>query len=794
MSLRFGHPLMLARVTALEPRRNLAHGPVSVALAAVALLLLAPSAEAQQPSLDNRAIVRVRVVSKAQPLEGAEIRSGSIVGMSNVSGEVQLALPPGSHTLVVRKIGFAPDSLHLLLLSGMDTTVRVELRAQAVELEDIVVTSTRGERRVEDEPTRVEVLDREEVEEKTMMTPGGVAHLLAATGGVRIAHTAPAFGAGNIRVQGLRGRYTQLLADGLPLYGLSTEGLGLLQIPPVELDHVELVKGAASALYGPTALGGVVNLISRRPRTGSPAFEFLANQTSRGASDAVFYSSGPLSQHWGYTLLATGHRQSRQDLDRDGWADLPSYQRVVLRPRLLWTGSEGSSVLLTAGFTAEDRGGGGLTPGRVPFRQERITQRADAGAVGRVMLRGPWAMSFRGSATGEWRQHRFGAAAEQDIRGALFGETALSRTAGAQQLVLGAALQRDALEAKGSLADYTFATLGLFLQHSWTPNEWLGLTSSGRLDLHNEYGTFLSPRLSLLIRLPRGWNARLSAGGGSYAPTPFVEEVEEIGLALMRPFRGRLRAERAWTASADIGGVIGPIEVSGSAYRSVIVRPAALRSAAGAPDSLELVNLDEPTRTRGLEFVGVYRLGAYRLTGTYAHMHATELDPETGFRRGVPLTPKHSAGLLFAWEPRDESGIGLEAFYTGRQTLAENPYRVQSRPYLTFGAIARWRVGQAILFVNSENLTNIRQTNFNPLIGPAPGLGGRWTVDAWAPLEGRVINVGVKMRFGPSRAMEVARAPWRACEERPEIARGCAVTLRGISSGRSPQRAGGARQ
>jgi outer membrane receptor for ferrienterochelin and colicin len=66
-------------------------------------------------------------------------------------------------------------------------------------------------------------------------------------------------------VQGLRGRYTQVLADGLPLYG-QAGSINVLQIPPMDLGQVEVIKGVASALYGGSALGGVINLVSRRPQ------------------------------------------------------------------------------------------------------------------------------------------------------------------------------------------------------------------------------------------------------------------------------------------------------------------------------------------------------------------------------------------------------------------------------------------------------------------------------------------------------------------------------------------------
>jgi iron complex outermembrane receptor protein len=137
---------------------------------------------------------------------------------------------------------------------------------EAVRLTDeITVSAGHSERRIRDVPLRVEVVDREEIEEKALMTPGSVAMLLAETTGLRVQLTAPATGAANVRIQGLRGRYSLLLSDGLPLHGVDGGSLSLLQVPPLDLGQVEIIKGAASALYGPSALGGVINLVSQRP-------------------------------------------------------------------------------------------------------------------------------------------------------------------------------------------------------------------------------------------------------------------------------------------------------------------------------------------------------------------------------------------------------------------------------------------------------------------------------------------------------------------------------------------------
>jgi len=156
---------------------------------------------------------------------------------------------------------------------------------QPVELvEEITVTAGHADRRIQDVPVRVEVVDREEIEEKALMTPGSVAMLLGETTGLRVQTTAPSTSAANVRIQGLRGRYSLLLSDGLPLYGVDGGSLSLLQVPPLDLGQVEIVKGAASALYGPSAVGGVVNLVSQRPSERQR--QALLNASTQQAADA----------------------------------------------------------------------------------------------------------------------------------------------------------------------------------------------------------------------------------------------------------------------------------------------------------------------------------------------------------------------------------------------------------------------------------------------------------------------------------------------------------------------------
>jgi outer membrane receptor for ferrienterochelin and colicins len=161
-----------------------------------------------------------------------------------------------------------------------------------------------------------------------------------------------------------------------------------------------------------------------------------------------------------------------------------------------------------------------------------------------------------------------------------------------------------------------------------------------------------------------------------------------------------------------------------------------------------LINADGVTRTRGAELLLRYRLDALTFTGSFVRTDAREPDPDGIARRDVPLTPRNTAGLTAVWEKHGRGRIGLEAYYTGRQGLDDNPYRIRSRPYVELGAMGELVLGKVSLFINAENLLNFRQTRSDPLLLPQRAPDGAWTVDAWGPLDGRTVNGGVRLRLG----------------------------------------------
>ena len=703
------------------------------------------TAPAQQPSVT----LTVTVHSAGEPVHAARVSSGDAEATTNTLGIATMRLPPGEHMLRVRSEGYRSVERAVVLRAARDTAVTIELEAAVMEHEAIIVSSTRTNRRIEDEAVRVEVIGREEIEEKLLMTPGDIAMLLNETAGLRVQPTAPALGGASVRIQGLRGRYTQILSDGLPLYGGQTGALGALQIPPMDLGQVEVIKGAASALYGATALGGVVNLLSRRPSEEAER-ELLLNQSTLGGTDAIGWASHQVSERWGYTMLASVHRQGLEDVDDDGWADLPGYRRAVVRPRVFWNDGSGSSMLFTIGGMAEDREGGtasgATTPAGESFVEAVETRRADASGIGRILLGGSRLLSIRGSASVQRHDHRFDLVREPDAHATAFAEASFSGTRGAHTWLIGAAVQHERYDSDSVPSfDYAHTTPALFAQDEYAPASWLTLALSGRIDVHSEYGTFANPRLSALVRPADQWTVRASTGTGFFAPTPWTEETEAIGLGRLAP--SDLDAERARSASIDVGRTIGPLELNATVFGSRIDDPVQARPAPGDASRIELFNADGAVRTTGTELLARYHQEGIHVTATHVYMRSTEPDPSGDGRREVPLTPRHTAGVVAALEQEGRGRFGIELYYTGAQQLEENPYRSESEPYVIVGFLVERRFGPARVFLNAENIFDTRQTRHDPLTLPARAPDGRWLTDVWAPLEGRSFNGGVRLNF-----------------------------------------------
>src|SRR6266550_973931 len=702
--------------------------------ALAALLVVSQSADAQ-----TTGTLVVSVVSKDGPVAQAEVTAGRMKAVTGPDGSVTFSLPPGRTDVVVTKEDFDPGAAQVQIRAGAETRLEVALEAESELEENVVVSATRTDQRIADIPLRVEVVPPDEVQEKTAMSPGDVSMLLAETNGLRVQTTSPALGGASLRIQGLSGRYSQILADGLPLYGAQSGSVGILQIPPMDLGQVEVIKGVASALYGMSAIGGVVNLVSRRPKVAE--HQMLVNRTSHRGTDTALWFAQPVTDRWHYSVLGGAHWKQRSDLDGDAWSDLPMFRRTQVRPRVSWDNGAGRSFFATFGAMDENRRGGAA------FHPENLqTRQFDGGFVGRMLVGGARVVSVRGSAVSQRHDHTFGGVLERERATTAFGEASMTGTARANTWVIGGALQREAFRPLDvPRFEYVYTIPGVFAQDDYAVSRWLTASASARVDRHSAFGTFFSPRVSALLRPGTDWTARVSGGRGHFAPSPFTDETDATGLSMIAPMAG-IRPEDATSLSTDITWRKAPLEVTATVFRSSIDRAQVFRPLASGPYAARIVNAETPTRTAGGELIARYHDEAVDFVATYLYLRSTEVDELGTGRRDIPLNPPHTATFDLLWKS-GAGNFGFEGYYTGSQALEDNPYRSRGRPYVIIGLLYSKQIGPAFVYVNAEDVGDVRQTKYDPLLRPAPLRDGRWATDEWAPIEGRAVNAGLRFRF-----------------------------------------------
>jgi outer membrane receptor for ferrienterochelin and colicins len=717
-------------------------------LSAVLVLVLSPSAplNAQRP---DSGTVNVTVRESMGMLDAFLVRSENHSAKTDASGQARLLLPAGRRSLVVTRIGFVPKRVSVMVVadSTVSVTVDIAMEDKMAMLEAVTVSAARTERLVEKTPLRVEVLDQMEVDENTLMAPSGITMLLNETPGLRVLPASPTLGTGSVRILGLSGQYTAMLADGLPLYGGAASALGPLDISPVDLKRVELIKGAASALYGGQALGGVINLVSKPP-TGQK--EVLLNRRTMGVTDAATWLSQRLSESSGVSLLMSGTVQSAADPDGDGWGDQARARRWNIRPRFSSNDASDRSLFVTAGYGYDDREGGtlgnALAPDGYPFREGLRGSRADAGLTFRLPQGDSGNVAVRLAASSNGRERAFGSGpVERDRISTGFAEMTRTVKSERSAVVLGAAVQGDAYHNKLNTAfDHNWVTPGLFA----TADRDIGpvtVSASVRGDHHPAAGLQLTERLAILARPTEEWSVRVSGGTGFAPPASMTEEVEAIGLRAIQA--STLQAEQSVGGMIDVNGRALGAELLLTGYASSIERAIQLVDLGDPSRSGALRNAAGATEVGGAEGAAIWRFGNNKFLLTYGYARGTRTDAQTGEREQVPLLNRHRVGSDLMLEKPGVYRVGIEGIYYGRQILDDDPYASESKPYLYAMAIAVRQFGPLEVVANFENLLNVRQTDYQSLVRPSPTVGGRWTTDVWAPLEGFMANVAVRYRW-----------------------------------------------
>jgi iron complex outermembrane receptor protein len=620
------------------------------------------------------------------------------------------------------------------------------------ELDEIVVSSTRSSRTLRNIPTRVEVINGEELEEKGNMKPGDIRMMLNETTGIQTQQVSATSASSSIRIQGLDGRYTQILKDGFPLFAGFSGGLGLLQTPPLDLRQVEIIKGASSTLYGGGAIAGLVNLISKTP-TPDRDLRFLVNGTSAGGLDINgFY--GQQFDKIGLTVYASQNSSRAYAPGNTVFTAIPRTQRNVIEPKLFLNISPRTKLIAGIGTTWENRLGGDIQylDGKGDSAHSYYERNKSSRVSTQLSL-----------------DHRFSDNSDLTIKNAynhldrvitipgyvFDGSQSSTYTEAAYHLktqrsdwIAGMNFYTDAFREHPHDAfpsrSYTQATTGAFLQNTWKATSWLQTEAGLRGDYVSNYGWAILPRISALFQLAPNLTSRLGGGLGYKTPTIFTEETERIQFQNVLPISTDTnRLERSYGLNLDFNYRLKISEKASINFNQLffytrIDHPLELQNISSSLS--HLVNVPGYIDSKGWETNIKFSYDDFRwyigYTFTDAHLKETTSIMEN------PLTVRNRLNNILMYEIEDRLKIGFEAYYYSWQALTDG---TQGKPYWTFGLMGEKIWEHFSIFVNFENFTDTRQTHFDSIYtGTITHPVFR---DIYAPLDGFVVNGGIKIHL-----------------------------------------------
>lgn len=636
--------------------------------------------------------------------------------------------------------------------NNTDTTKTASAPKES-ELGTVTVSSTRSSRSIRDIPTRIEFIGGEELDEKANMKPGDIRMLLSESTGIQTQTTSATSANASIRIQGLDGRYTQILKDGFPLYSGAASGLGLLQTPPLDLKQVEVIKGSASTLYGGGAIAGLVNLISKTPGKVRELRFHINGTSARGLDINGFYSQR--FGKWATTLFAARNSNAPYDPAGIDLTAIPKFERYVVNPKLFWYPSARTTIVAGVNMAFENRIGGDLhyirgeaspTGG---YYERNKTQRISTQLSATHRLNDANSFSLKNSYGYFNRIITTPGYEFEGTQYTSYTEATYNHKGGKLDWVAGGNLLTDAFREKARTAfplrDYAQTTLGAFTQSTWHAAEKLFVETGLRGDYVVDYGFALLPRLSVLYKFTPKISSRVGGGFGYKAPTVFTEESERLQYRNVLPISPQTNElERSYGVNADVNYrtsfADGKITLSLNQlfFYTRINHPLLLRPTGSG--LYQLQNIDGHIESRGGETNIKLGYGDFKLflgyTYTDAFVHAG------GMKTEQPLTPQHRVNTVLFYEADEKWKLGLEAYYYSPQQLSD---RRTGRDYWICGFMAERLWERFSLYANFENFLDARQTRFDTIYTGT--FANPQFRDIYAPLDGFVVNGGIKLKL-----------------------------------------------
>lgn len=676
----------------------------------------------------------------------AYIKKLKLGAASDTNGILKINnIPDGEYEIVFSSIGYQNKEMEFSF-PMTQRLVEILLEKGSGELSNIVVTTTRSNSRIEDIPMRVEVIDKEEVSEETNIKPVNISKLLLESSSIQAQQTSAINGNVSIRLLGLDGKYTQLLKDGFPLYGGFAQGLSIMQIPPLDLKQVEIIKGSSSSLYGSDAIAGIVNLISKQPQE-KRELTFLVNQTSLGGTNVDFY----LSKRWkkfGMSFLTANNFQKVKDVNKDGFSDVPKTKTFNIAPTFYYYINPTTTLRFGVNGTDDQRKGGDMSvlnqhaDSSHQYYEENISDRFSTQLQFDKQFGENKSLTIKNSMSYFNREIHETSYTFEGAQKSSYTEAAMNFKFRQQKLVAGINVSGEKFSEDSSKShlrrDYNYVTTGIFLQDDWKATDKFLLEAGLRTDYQNEFGFFVLPRLAVMYKFSNQFYMRVGSGLGYKLPTVFATDAEEAGINNIRPLSKNIKPEKSTGGNLDFNykkrlGDGSSFTFNQSFFITRINNPLVL-------DTFTFTNKSLPILTRGFESNLTFASDAWQFYFAYSFVDARRKYNLT--HSFVPLTPKSKINIDIIYEKEDDFSVAYEGYYVSSM---HRDWDSMTKSYFTSGLIFQKHFTHFDLIANCENLFDVRQTRFeNIVIQPVNDPGFR---QIYGPLEGRVFNMALKIKL-----------------------------------------------
>ncbi|RKR07882.1 iron complex outermembrane receptor protein [Maribacter vaceletii] len=699
--------------------------------------------------------IQIKVVSETEnePLLGAtvyfeELEKGAVTDFDGIATFTEI--PNGNQTLKISYVGF--KTIETTIEIGTKKIFSFKLESGGNELDEVVIQSSRSTRTVKKIPTRIEFIGVEELGEKAIMNPTNISMVLRESTGIQMQQTSLSSGSTNIRIQGLDGRYTQLLRDGFPLYGGFSSGLSILQIPPLDLQQFEIIKGSSSTLYGGGAIAGLINMVSKTPDE-EPALDIMLTQTQAlGSTANIFYSKR--NEKFGISLYGSGHYQKAFDPEDDGFSNLPKTTSISFNPKFFYYPSNKTTFWFGLNGTYDNRIGGDITKiesgenGIHQYTEENISKRLSSQAVYKTQIDSISSFNIKNSVSFFDRNLTIPDFSFDGKQTNTFTEVTYQRENLKTDWIFGANLYTSNFNENDNATlqrDQKDITYGMFANNIYDLSENWILETGLRADYNTDFGFFPLPKISVLYKNDSGFSSRIGGGLGYKIPDIFTEEAEFINFEnVLGIDKSSLKAERSYGVNLDFNYQTRLFEtisfsINQLFYVTAINNGLLLNSTNNG--FFEFENATDEILSKGAETNIKFTYKDFRWFLNYAFID-TKLNYLAGNPQ-KPLTAKHNAGSVLMYES-DKWRIGYETFYTGKQFLSNG---TETTDFVTMGLLLMRNFKFGSAFVNFENFTDRRQSRFSPLVLP-PHENPEFP-EIYAPTDGFIFSVGIIIKpFG----------------------------------------------